>query len=106
MKQLVIIVLLLGFCLNQPYIIKTLAHCHSKLISKINNDINDTASAGEEEDAEEKDSEKEIEYFVLTAHADMLSKLVLIQLKHNAKSINLLYSLPFKQKDIKPPRCA
>jgi len=105
-KQLFIISFLLGFCLNQPYVAKTLVHCHNKLVSKVNNDITDNTPADEEEDSEEKNSEKEIEYFVVSADTDAFSKLVLIQLKHNISSINLLCSLPFKQKDIKPPRFA
>jgi len=105
-RHLFIILFLLGFCLNQPYIIETLAHCHNKLISKIDNNLTDNTSADGEEDSEEKNSEKEIEYFVVTAHTDVLSKLVLMQLKHHINSINLLCSLPFTKKDIKPPRRA
>jgi len=105
-KQLFIILFLLGFCLNQPYIIEAMAHCHNKLVSKIDNDLSDNTSADEEEDSEDKSFEKEIEYFIVTAHADVLSKLVLMQLKHNINSINLLYPLPFTKKDIKPPRRA
>ena len=106
MRHLFIILFLLGFCLNQPYIIETLAHCHNKLVSKIDNNLTDNASADGEEDSEEKNSEKEIEYFVVISDTDALSKLVLVRLKHHINCINLLCSLPFKQKEIKPPRYA
>ncbi len=103
MKQVLPLLFLFVFCVNQLHILETIAKYHSKCISGINTD---DASPSAEEDSEEKGLEKEIEYFIDFNHSYLLSKVIVIELNHNIDFLNSFYSNPFAQKDIKPPRCA
>jgi hypothetical protein len=103
-KPLLLILILLGFCANQLHIVKPVANL-IKQLSSSNIDMDDE-TADEEDTSEKKESEKEIEYYITNYYPDNITNLILTQEKRNIQFLYLLYSNPFSQKDIKPPRRA
>jgi hypothetical protein len=103
-KQLLLILILLGFCANQLRIVKPVTN-FIKQISKTNADMDDETT-DDEDKSEKEESEKEIEYYITNNYPDHITSLILTQEKCNNRFLHLLYSNPFSQKDIKPPRCA
>ncbi len=104
MKSLLLILILLGFCANQLHIVKPVTN-FIKQLSKSNVDMDDETT-DEEDTSEKEESEKEIEYYITNNYSYHITNLILTQEKCNTQFLHLLYSNPFSQKDIKPPRCA
>jgi hypothetical protein len=97
-KPLLLILILLGFCANQLHIVKPVANL-IKQLSSSNIDMDD-------ETADEEDTSEKKEYYITNYYPDNITNLILTQEKRNIQFLYLLYSNPFSQKDIKPPRRA
>ena len=98
MKQFIIIFFLLGFCVNQLHLVETIASIRNTTHTDIECNSDKETPIDEKEEAE-----KELEDFTSLKSLSQLSDNPFALLSNNFSFINLMYSHPYTQRDIKPP---
>lgn len=95
-KQLIVFLIFISFSVNQFHLLEYFATF--KNVSTIETLTDKTSPSDEHEKAN-----KELEDFTTTVQQNHLLLNPLALLKNNFFFVNLMYSHPFTQKDIKPP---
>ena len=98
MRSIIVFVFLLGFSFNQLHLVEIVSHVLNPV--KVALDFNTDEELPSEES---KEVEKEFEEFTNIKFQSRLSGNPYTLLKNNFTYVNLMYTQPYTQRDIKPP---